>query len=76
MAFRLAREAFDTPDNRLLFGFVLGAAKGVLDLGLGSVFGDGYLDHDVGRKELIREIGNHLEVDRNSKRAEQTKRKR
>ena len=68
VAFGLARKALDAPDNRLLFGLVLGAAKGMLDLGLGRVFGDGYLDDDVGRKELIREIGNHLEVDRNSKR--------
>jgi len=65
MALRLAREALDTPHNRLLFGFVLGTAKRVLDLGLGGVFGDGYLDHDVGRKELVREIGNDLEVDGN-----------
>ena len=63
MALGLAREALDTPDNRLLFGFVLGATERVLDLGLGSIFGNGYLDHHVGRKELIREIGNNLEVD-------------
>ena len=71
VAFRLTREALDTPYNRLLFGFVFGTAKGMLDLGLGGVFGDGYLDHNVGRKELIREVGNDLEIDRNSEREKQ-----
>ena len=66
VAFGLARESLNTPHNCLLFGFVLGAAKGMLDLGLGRVFGNRYLNDDVGCKELIREIGNHLEVDGNS----------
>lgn len=67
MALGLAREALDTPDNRLLFGFVLGTTEGVLDLGLGGIFGNRYLDHHVGRKELVRESGNYLEVDGKSK---------
>ena len=72
MTLGLAREALDTPDNCLLFGFVLGTTKRVLDLGLGGVFGNGYLDHHVGRKELIREIGNNLEVDGKSERTQET----
>lgn len=75
MALGLAREALDTPDDRLLFGFVLGTAKGVLDLGLGGVFRNGYLDHHVGCKELIREVGNNLEVDGKSKEMKTNERK-
>ena len=66
VTFGLSGETLHTPYNGLLFWFILGTAKGMLDLCLGSVFGDWYLDHNVGSKQLIREISNHREIDDNS----------
>jgi hypothetical protein len=37
----------------LLLGFILGAAKECLDLGLGRILGDRDLDHHVSSKKLI-----------------------
>jgi hypothetical protein len=65
MAFGLSSKALDTPNNRLLFWFVLGSTKGMLNLGLGRVFGYGHLENNVSGVQLIREIGNHLQVNRN-----------
>mmetsp|Transcript_12864 Transcript_12864/g.21348 ORF Transcript_12864/g.21348 Transcript_12864/m.21348 type:complete len:341 (+) Transcript_12864:43-1065(+) len=63
----LSWETLDTPYNSLLFGFVFGSSKQGLDLGLGSILGDGDLDHNVSRKELVRKVGNDLEIDGNSR---------
>lgn len=53
VTFGLARESLDTPDNGLLFWFVLGSSKRMLDLGLGSILGYRDFNHDMGGKELI-----------------------
>jgi hypothetical protein len=62
-AFRLAGEAFDSPDNGILFGFVFGTSKRVFDFGFGCIFGYGDFDDYVCGKEFFREVGNHFEVD-------------
>jgi len=59
-------EALDTPYNRLLLWFILGAAKRMLDLCFGSVLWDGYLNNNVGSIKFIRKIGDHLQIDGNS----------
>ena len=69
----LAGEALDTPHNGLLFRFILGTAKGMLDLGLGSVLGHWNLDDDVCGKQLVRKVGNDLQVDRQSATEKQEK---
>jgi hypothetical protein len=66
MTLGLSGEPLDTPHNRLLFWFVLGSSKQSLDLGLGSILGDRNLDDNVGCKELVRKVGNDLEIDGNS----------
>ena len=63
MTLGLSSESLDTPNNRLLLRFVFGSSKRVLDLGLGRVLRYGYLENDVRGVQLIREVGNHLQVD-------------
>jgi hypothetical protein len=46
-----------------LFGFILGATKECLNLGLGSILGNGNLNDNVSGKELIGKVGNHFEID-------------
>jgi hypothetical protein len=46
-----------------LFGFILGATKECLNLGLGSILGNGNLNDNVSCKELIGKVGNHFEID-------------
>ena len=72
MALGLSREALDTPYNRLLFWLIFGATKGMLDLCLGSVLWDGYLNNNVGSEKLVRKIGDHLQIDGNSGDEEET----
>jgi hypothetical protein len=66
VALGLSRETFDTPHNGLLFGLVFGSTKESLDLGLGGILGNGNLDDNMSRKQLVRKVGNDLEVDGNS----------
>ena len=66
VAFSLSGKSLYTPDNSLLFWLVLGTAKRMFDLCFCGVLWDRYLDDNVGSKELVREIGNYLEIDGNS----------
>lgn len=61
----LTGKTLDAPDNGLLLGFVLRAPKIVLDLGLGSILWHGNLYHHMSGVQLIREIGNNLQIDGN-----------
>ena len=63
LTFSFSSKPLDTPDNGLLLGFVLGSPERLLDLGLGGIFWDGNLYHDMRGIQLIREISNNLEVD-------------
>ncbi len=63
VAFCLSGETLDAPHNGLLFGFILGATKECLNLGLGSILGNGNLNDNVSGKELIGKVGNHFEID-------------
>ena len=60
----LAWESLDTPNDSLLFWFVLCSAKRMLDFRLCRVLGHRYLDDDMSGKQLVREISNHFQVDR------------
>lgn len=63
LAFCLARKSLHTPDNGLLLWFVLGTSEGLLDLSLGGVLRNRNLKNHVSGIQLVREIGNHLQVD-------------
>jgi len=63
LTFRLAGKSLDTPNNGLLFRFVLGTAKRLLNLGLGSILWYGNLQHHVCGVQLIGKVCNNLEVD-------------
>lgn len=65
-AFRLAREALHPPHDRLLLRLVLCPSERVLDLGFCCVLGNRYLDHHVRREQLVREVGDDLQVDGNA----------
>jgi hypothetical protein len=60
----LSRETFYSPYNRLLFWFIFGTSEGMLDFCLSSIFRHWNLDYYMSSKELIRKIGNNLEIDR------------
>lgn len=64
VAFCLAGKSLDTPHNGLLFGFILGSAERMLDLGFRRILWYRDLQHHVSGIQLIREIRNDLEVDR------------
>jgi hypothetical protein len=64
VALGLSWETLDAPHNGLLLRLILGAAKESLNLGLGRILGNGNLDNHMSSKELIRKVGNHLEVNR------------
>lgn len=64
VAFCLSRKSLYSPHDSLLFGLIFGAAKRILNLCLGGILRDGYLDDDVSGKQLIRKIGNHFKIDR------------
>ena len=53
VAFCLAGKSLDTPDDGLLFRLILGTSKGMLDFGLGSVFGDGNFQDNMSGVQLI-----------------------
>ncbi len=66
VAFVLAGETLDTPNNGMLFWLVLSAAERMLDLCLSSVLWHGNLNNHMRRKELVGKVGNHFEIDRHS----------
>lgn len=68
VTFGLSWESLSTPDNRLLFWFILCTTKVILDLCLGCVLWNWNLDHHVGCKQLIRKVGNNFQVDGNPSR--------
>ena len=53
LAFRLSWEPLHTPHDSLLLGFILGAAKECLDLGLGRILGNRNLYYHMSSKKLI-----------------------
>lgn len=70
VALSLTRETLDAPDNGLLFRFIFGSAKESLDFGLRSILRNRNLDDNVSSKQLIREIGDDLEINGNSVRGQ------
>mmetsp|Transcript_54225 Transcript_54225/g.80904 ORF Transcript_54225/g.80904 Transcript_54225/m.80904 type:complete len:279 (-) Transcript_54225:552-1388(-) len=67
VALRLSRESLDTPNDGLLLWFVLGPTKECLNLGPGCILRNRNLDDDMGGKQLIRKVGDDLEVNGHSR---------
>ena len=66
VAFCLTGKALDPPHNSLLFWFVLGSAKRVLNFRFRRILGHGDLDDNVSSKQLVRKIRDDLQIDRYS----------